>query len=109
MPEGDKSGGFGSIPGDLLDRLLTYFGTTPPLSAALEPFRLQILTQLARTEHAAANAERNPSGVDVVFKCMSIQEDFLAAQDAGRPDSARAQAMTNLLGTLQALKLLWVP
>jgi hypothetical protein len=105
----DKSGGFGSIPGDLFEGLIQYFDTTPPLSAALEPFRKQILVQLARTEHAAANAEKDPYGVDVVFKCLSIQSDFLTAQNAALPDPVRAQAMNNILGTLQALKLLWVP
>jgi hypothetical protein len=108
MAEEQKPGGFGSIPGDLFENLITYFATTPPLSATLEPFRLQILVQLARTEHAAANAQKDPYGVDVVFKCMSIQSDFLAAQNATLPDAVRAQAMNNIVGTLTALRGLWV-
>jgi hypothetical protein len=109
MPDDDKPGGFGSLPGDLLEDLITYFGTTPTMSATLEPSRLPILMQLARTEHAAANAEKDPSAVDVVFKCISIQKDFLAAENAALPDAVRAQAMAEILATLQALKLLWVP
>ena len=104
----DKPGGFGSIPGDLFDSLITYFDTTPPLSAALEPFRQKILVQIARTEHAAANAEKDPYGVDVVFKCLSLQSDFGTAQDTTLPDPVRAKAMTNILGALSALKALWV-
>jgi hypothetical protein len=109
MADEEKAGGFGSIPGDLFEGLIVYFGTTPPMSAALEPSRIPILMQLARTEHAAANAEKDPYGVDVVFKCISIQSDFLTAQNATLPDPVRALAMNNILGTLQALKLLWVP
>lgn len=108
MADSDKGGGFGSIPGDLFDGLITYFDQTPQLSATLEPFRKQILVQLARTEHAAANAEKAPYAVDVVFKCMSIQSDFLTARDANLPDPVRAQAMTSLVGTLTALRGLWV-
>jgi hypothetical protein len=109
MAEEQKFGGFGSLPGDLLTGLTTYFGTTPTMSVTLEPFRLPILTQLAHTEHAAANAEKTPSATDVVFKCISIQQNLLAAQDAGRPDGARAQAMTNIQTALQELQLFWVP
>jgi hypothetical protein len=109
MPEDEKPGGFGSIPGDLFDGLINYFDQTPPLSAALEPFRKQILVQLAKTEHAAANAKKDPYGVDVVFKCMAIQSDFLTAQNATLPDPVRAQAMNNIVATLTALKGLWVP
>lgn len=108
MPDEEKAGGFGSIPGDLFDGLINYFDTTPPLPATLEPFRRQILVQLARTEHAAANAQKDPYGVDVVFKCMSIQSDFLTAQDATLPDAVRAKAMTNIVNTLKSLKTLWV-
>jgi hypothetical protein len=108
MPDDDKSGGFGSLPGDLFDGLIDYFDLTPPLSAALEPFRKQILVQLARTEHAAANAEKAPYAVDVVFKCLSIQSEFLIARDAALPDPVRAQAMTNIVNILTALRGLWV-
>jgi hypothetical protein len=108
MPDEEKSGGFGSLPGDLFDLLINYFDTTGPL-AALEPFRKQILVQLARTEHAAANAEKDPYGVDVVFKCMQIHADFLIARDGALPDPVRAQAMTSIVTTLNALKVLWVP
>ena len=69
---------------------------------------MQILVQLARTEHAAANAEKDPYGVEVVFKCMSIQSNFLTARDASLPDPVRVLAMANIVGTLNALKLLWV-
>ena len=109
MADEEKAGGFGSLPGDLFDLLINYFDLTPQLSAALEPFRKQILAQLAKTEHAAANAEKDPYAVDVVFKCMSIHADFLIAQDAGLPDPVREQAMNNIVNTLSGLKLLWVP
>lgn len=105
----EKPSGFGSLPGDLFDGLITYFGTTPPLPPALEPLRLPILMQLARTEHAAANAEKDPYVVDIVFTCMSIREDLLVARDATSPDPVRAQAMNNILGALQGLKTRWVP
>jgi hypothetical protein len=105
---GDKGGGFGSLPGDLFDGLINYFATTPPLPATLEPFRLQTLVQLAKTEHAAANAEKIPYGVDVAFKCLSIQSDLLSAQDAAQPDAVRKQAMTNIVAALASLKGLWV-
>ena len=72
----EKGGGFGSIPGDLFESLIRYFGTTPSLSGALEAWRKQVLMQLARTEHAAANAKKDPYGVDVVFKCLSISRIF---------------------------------
>jgi hypothetical protein len=108
MPDDDKPGGFGSLPGDLFEDLINYFDQTPPLSAALEPFRKQILVALARTEHAAANAEKAPYAVDIVFKSLSIQSEFLRARDAALPDPVRAQAMTNIVNILIALRGLWV-
>lgn len=103
----DKGGGFGSIPGDLFDGLINYFDTTPPLPPALEPFRKKTLVQLAKAEHAAANTRNEPYIVDIAFKCLSIQSDFLTAQDATKPDAVRAQAMTNIVGILGTLQTLW--
>jgi|KBSSwiStaDraftv2_1062776.scaffolds.fasta_scaffold42735_2 hypothetical protein len=104
----EKAGGFGSLPGDLFTSLITYFDTTPTMTAGLEPFRHQILVQLAKTEHAAANADKSPYIVDVAFKCVSMQTDFLTATDAANPDPVRAAAMSNILATLKALAGLWV-
>jgi len=104
----EKTGGFGSIPGDLFNLLIQYYGTTPPLPALLEALRLPTLVQLAKTEHAAANADKDPYGVDVVFKCISIQSDFVTAQDAALPVAVRQRAMTDIMNTLHALELLWV-
>ena len=105
----EKTGGFGSIPGDLFNLLIQYYGNTPPLPTPLEALRLPTLVQLAKTEHAAANADKDPYGVDVVFKCISIQSDFVTAQDAALPVvPVRQQAMTNIMNTLHALELLWV-
>lgn len=109
--EEDKGGGFGSLPGDLFENLITYFADPKTqLSQKLEQHRLPILNQLARAEHAAANATKNPYVVDVVFKCVSIQSDFLTAKDAGAatPEQAREDAMVNIENTLHALKGLWV-
>ena len=103
----DKTGGFGSIPGDLFNNLIQYFDTTPTLSTTLEPFRKDILVQLAKTEHAAANAKNDPYSVDVTFKCMSIQSDYLTAIDAKQSDPVRAQAMGNIVAVLKALQGLW--
>jgi hypothetical protein len=105
--DSDKGGGFGSIPGDLFDDIITFFDTTPPLSAALEPFRRQTLVQLARTEHAAANAAKVPYVVDVAFKCVSLQTAFVTAKDASLADTVRAAAMTNVVGILKSLQGLW--
>ena len=105
----DKGGGFGSLPGDLFKDLITYFETTPPLSQLLEPFRIKILAQAARTEHAAANAEKVAYVVDVAVKSVSIQENLLKAKDAiNSNDNDRATAMNNILTTLAALQQLWV-
>jgi hypothetical protein len=109
MAEEQKPGGFGSLPDDLFGGLISYFDTTPPLSAALEPFRKQILVQLAKTEHAAANAKKDPYVVEVTFKCLSIQSNFEIAKDASLLDPVRAQAMGNIVGALTTLKTLWVP
>ena len=105
-----KSGGFGSIPGDLFDGLIQHFDSTPTMPSTLEPFRHEILVQLAKTEHAAANAKKLPYVVDVVFKCVSIQSNFLTAKDPDPsiPDSARKQALQNIVATLKALAQLWV-
>jgi hypothetical protein len=104
----EKGGGFGSIPGDLFNLLIQYYATTPPLPAPLEALRLPTLVQLAKTEHAAANADKDPYGVDVVFKCMSIQSEFLTAQDANLPVPVRQQAMANVVAILTSLETLWV-
>jgi hypothetical protein len=104
----EKGGGFGSIPGDLFNLLIQYYANTPPLPALLEALRLPTLVQLAKTEHAAANADKDPYGVDVVFKCISIQSDFVTAQDAALPVPVRQQAMTSIMTTLHGLELLWV-
>jgi len=104
----DKPGGFGSIPGELFDRLIDYFDTTPQLSATLEPFRHQILVQLAKTEHAAANADKDPYVVDIAFTCVSLQSEFLKARDATIPDPVRQKAMTIILAILKNLQALWV-
>jgi len=104
----DNSGGFGSIPGDLFDNIITFFDTTPPLSATLEPFRRQTLVQLAKTEHAAANAVKDAYVVDIAFKCVSIQLEFVTAIDAAKPDAVRSAAMTNIVGILKSLQGLWV-
>jgi hypothetical protein len=106
--ESEKPGGFGSIPGDLFDSLINYFDTTPPMSVTLEPLRQPILVQLAKTEHAAANAEKSPYVVDVAFKSLTMQADYLTATDASKPDAVRKQAMQNILATLKALAGLWV-
>ena len=103
----DKGGGFGSLPGDLFDGLINYFASTPPLPAALEPFRVKTLVQLAKTEQAAANADKIPYGVDVAFKCLSIQSEFLIAKDANQSDNDRKDAMTNIVDALATLKTLW--
>jgi hypothetical protein len=104
----EKGGGFGSVPGDLFDSLITFFDTTPPLSAALEPFRHQTLVQLAKTEHAAANAVKDPYVVDIAFKCVTLQSEFVTARDASKPDPVRSAAMTNIVGILAGLQALWV-
>jgi hypothetical protein len=108
MAESDKTGGFGSIPGDLFDNIITFFDTTPPLSATLEPFRHQTLVQLAKTEHAAANAVKDAYVVDIAFKCVSIQSAFVTAKDATLADPVRAAAMQNVVGILTSLQGLWV-
>ena len=104
-----KGGGFGSLPGDLFSDLITYFGGTASLgSSALDTQGHKVLVQLTRTEHAAANAEKSPYVVDVVFKCVSIQANYLIATDTSKPDTVRVAAMTKIETTLTALEQLWV-
>jgi hypothetical protein len=103
--DADKGGGFGSLPGDLFDEMIKYFETT--LSPTLEADGKKVLAQLARTEHAAANAKKAPYVVDVVFKCLSIKPLLIAAKDGSLPDPARQQAMKDIVDILQSLKTLW--
>jgi hypothetical protein len=107
MSMADKAGGFGSVPGDLFDNLTQLFDPASALPAALEPRRVETLMQLAKTEHAAANATKEPYVVDVAFKCGAIQSEYLIAKNGNLADPVRDQAMANIVAILKSLHGLW--
>ena len=102
-----KDGEFGSIPHDIFGFLIgVYTAPNKGLIGIADADRIAGLAQLAKAEHAAATATKDPHPVTLTMLCIGLNQQVDSFKNAAT-QAEKTAATTGLLNLSKNLEGLW--